>query len=180
MIIYAKARVEITLGNKQIRNIALGGILAGVAMVIMCLGGLIPFATYVCPVLCILTGNIYLRICGSRMGWIWYAAVCVLSLLLSPDRESAVVYVFLGAYPCIKDALNRFPLCWVWKLLYFNLAALASYWVSVYILGLSEVMLEFQALGKIGLVAILGLGNVTFFLLDHLLSKGRNRRRNAR
>ena len=36
------------------RSIALGGILGAVAIVIMCLGGLIPVATFVCPILCML------------------------------------------------------------------------------------------------------------------------------
>lgn len=167
--IYMKA--EIKLRNKQIMNVALGGMLAGVAVVIMCLGGLIPFATYVCPILCILTGNIVLTLCGVKWSWIWYFTVSILSLLLAPDREAAVVYVFLGAYPCTKRILDRFPLRWLWKLLYFNLAALASYWASVYIMGLSEIALEFRKLGYIGLTIILVLANVTFVGLDYLLSR---------
>ena len=33
--------------------VALGGMLAALAVVIMCLGGLIPVATFVCPMLCL-------------------------------------------------------------------------------------------------------------------------------
>lgn len=156
--------------NKQIKNIALGGVLAGVAVVIMCLGSLIPFATYVCPVLCILTGNIYLSFSGARMGWVWYFVVSILSLLLAPDREAAVVYAFLGVYPYMKGFLDRYSLRWIWKLLYFNIATLLSYWVSVNIMGLSEIVVEFRELGTIGLALILVLANTTFVLLDHLLS----------
>ena len=36
------------------KEIALGGMLAALAMVIMCLGGLVPASTYVCPMLCAL------------------------------------------------------------------------------------------------------------------------------
>lgn len=157
--------------NKKIKNIALGGILAAVALVIMFLGGLIPFATYVCPVLCILTGNIYLTICGIKMGSIWYIAVSILSMLLSPDREAAVYYAFLGAYPCIKLVLDKLPICWIWKLLYFNLSAIGAYWVCVYIMGLSEIILEFHELGSIGLAVILLLANITFVMMDRLLSR---------
>ena len=157
--------------NKQVKNIALGGILAAVAVVVMCLGSLIPFATYVCPVLCIFVGGVYLTLCGVKMGWIWYCAVSILSLLLAPDREAAVVYVFLGTYPCLKGILDRFPLRWLWKLLYFDFVALASYWVSVHIMGLTEIVAEFQALGTIGLIVMFVLSNITFVLLDHLLSK---------
>ena len=31
------------------KNMALGGVMAALAVVIMCMGGLIPLATYVCP-----------------------------------------------------------------------------------------------------------------------------------
>ena len=34
--------------------VALGGVLAALAVVIMCLGTLIPIATYVCPAICML------------------------------------------------------------------------------------------------------------------------------
>ena len=38
--------------NGSAKKIALSGMLAALAMVIMCMGGLIPVATYVCPMLC--------------------------------------------------------------------------------------------------------------------------------
>lgn len=159
------------LRSNYIKNIALGGVLAGVAIVIMCLGGLIPFATYACPVLCILIGNIVLIMCGVKFGWSWYMAVSILSFMLAPDRESAIVYAFLGAYPCIKRILERLPLQWIWKFLYFNAAAVSAFWVSAYILGITELLIEFQEIGIFGLVAVLMLSNVTFWLLDCLLSK---------
>ena len=31
---------------------ALGGVMASLALVVMCLGGMIPLATYVCPMFC--------------------------------------------------------------------------------------------------------------------------------
>ena len=160
-----------SLKNQYIRHIALSGVLAGVAIVIMCLGGLIPFATYACPVLCILTGNIVLMQCGMKFAWVWYTAVVILSLLLAPDREAAVVYVFLGAYPCIKQLLDRCPLRWVLKVLYFNISTFAAVWVSAYIFGLTALITEFREIGTFGLIAVLALSNVTFVLLDRLLSK---------
>ena len=49
------------------KQIALGGVLAAVAVTIMSLGGLIPIATYVCPMLCCMTQFIVLRFCGRRL-----------------------------------------------------------------------------------------------------------------
>ena len=70
---------------------ALGGMLTATAVVIMCLGSLIPVNTYVCPVLCILITRVVLERCGRRIGWCYYIATAVLSLMLAPDRQAARV-----------------------------------------------------------------------------------------
>ena len=77
-------------------RMALGGVLAAVAVVIMSLGGLIPVATYVCPMLCAVLLQVVLMTCGKRVAWAWYGAVALLSVLLSPDKEAAAVLIFLG------------------------------------------------------------------------------------
>ena len=75
---------------------ALGGVMAALAVVIMCLGTLIPVATFICPMVCILLAQLVLKTCGARYGWAWYGAVAVLSLLLAPDKEAAAVFAALG------------------------------------------------------------------------------------
>ena len=157
--------------NNQAKSIATGGMLAALAMVVMCLGGLIPIATYVCPMLCALVLQFVLRLCGKRIAWAWYMAVAVLSLLLAPDKEAAVIFVFLGYYPLIKPQLDALPLSWLFKLLFFNLMILASYGVLIYVLGLTAVLEEFAALGTVMTVAALLMGNVVLFLLDLVLAK---------
>lgn len=157
--------------NNQAKSIATGGMLAALAMVVMCLGGLIPIATYVCPMLCALVLQFVLRLCGKRIAWAWYMAVAVLSLLLAPDKEAAVIFVFLGYYPLIKPRLDALPLSWLFKLLFFNLMILASYGVLIYVLGLTAVLEEFAALGTVMTVVTLLMGNVVLFLLDLVLAK---------
>ena len=88
--------------NSPAGNVALGGILAALAVVIMAMGPLLPVATYVCPMLCALLLQVVLKTCGSRIAWAWYGAVALLSLLLAPDKEAAVVFTFLGYYPIVK------------------------------------------------------------------------------
>lgn len=78
---------------------ALGGVLAALAVVIMGMGTLIPVATYVCPMLCALLLQVVLKTCGVRVAWAWYGAVAILSLLLAPDKEAAAVFLFLGYTP---------------------------------------------------------------------------------
>ena len=152
------------------RKIALGGMMAALAVVIMCLGGLIPIATYVCPMLCCLTAFFVLGFCGKRIGWAWYIAVAILALLMSPDKEAAVIFLFLGYYPLIKLTVERRKLSVVVKFLFFNVSILAAYWVLIQILGLDQIAQENAQFGIWGIVLLLVLGNVTFFLLDRLLS----------
>lgn len=97
----------------QASSVALGGVLAAAAVVIMCMGGLIPVATFVCPMLCMLLQAVVLNQCGPRMAWAWYGAVAVLSLLMGPDKEAAAVFVFLGYYPIVKPRLDGKKLKWL-------------------------------------------------------------------
>lgn len=154
---------------KRSSAVALGGMLAAVAMVIMCLGGLIPVATYVCPMLCVVLQFLVLRLCGRRIAWAWFCAVSLLSLLLGPDKEAAAVFVFLGYYPMLKPRLDSMRLRWLWKLLLFNGVVVLLYTVLLRFMGLESVSAEFQEFGNLALVVMLVMGNTTFFLLDRLL-----------
>lgn len=156
--------------NSNVKNIAICGIFAGVAITIMCLGGIIPFATYVTPMLCIIIGQIILTGCGKRLAWCWYIVVSILALLLGPDKEAALLFAFLGSYPCVKQSFDRSKLCWLWKLLYFNLVIGILYFLISFVFGLHDIQDEYRELGKIGLVIFLLLGNMTFILLDRILS----------
>lgn len=149
--------------------VAFGGMLAAVAMVIMCLGGLIPVATYVCPMLCALLQLAVLRLCGKRVAWTWFVAVAILSLLFGPDKEAAAVFLLLGYYPIVKPKLDAAWLSWLWKLLLFNGATVLLYAVLLRLMGLDSVSAEFEELGHLALTVMLVLGNATFFLLDMVL-----------
>ena len=155
--------------RNEIRKIALGGLLAAAAVTIMCLGGLIPVATYVCPMLCCLTQFVVLRFCGKRIGWTWFAVVSILSLLLGPDKEAAMVFLAIGYYPLIKPLLDKSKLRLILKLLFFNASVLAAYAVMAWLFGMWDVIAENMEFGLAGLIVILALGNLTFFLLDRLL-----------
>jgi hypothetical protein len=163
--------------NNGAKQIALGGMMAALAVVIMSLGGMIPSATFVCPMLCCLILQIVRTICGDRMAWAWYGAVAILSLLMGPDKEAAAVFVFLGYYPILKPKFDKSRLKWVWKLLYFNVVILAMYWLLIHLFGMAQLAQEWEELGIWMTGFMLLLGNVTFFLLDRVLSKKFRRRR---
>ena len=163
-------------GRNASKNMALGGVLAALAVVIMCLGGLIPLATYTCPMLCCLLLKFVYQSCGKQIGWSWYGAVAILSLLMGPDKEAAAVFVFFGYYPLVKPKLDRMKLGWLLKALLFNASVFAMYALLIHLFGMAQVAAEFQEMGKILLIVTLALGNVTFFLLDRLLGMKLRRR----
>ena len=150
--------------------------MAALAIVIMCLGGLIPFATFVCPMLCCMITKVVLSMCGKRIAWAWYGAVAILSVLMAPDKEAAAVFVFLGYYPIVKPWMDKLKLSWLWKGLLFNCAILLMYWLLIHILGLSEIANDYEEAGTVLTVVMLLLGNVTFFMLDLVLGRRLMRR----
>lgn len=163
--------------HSQSQKIALGGVLAALAVVIMCLGTLIPLATYVCPMLCCLMLKMILSRCGKGISWAWYGAVAILSLLMSPDKEAAAVFVFLGYYPIVKPKLDAMKLGFILKALLFNGSVCILYWLLIHLFGMAQLGEEFQEMGTVMLIVTLVLGNVTFFLLDRVLTLRFRRRR---
>lgn len=151
-------------------NMALGGVLAALAVVVMTLGGLIPVATYVCPMICMILLWVVLSRAGSRVAWAWYAAVSILSLLLGPDKEAAAVFVFLGYYPIVKPWLDSRKLPWLWKLLLFQAAIGLMYLLLIHLFGMGDLGEEFQTLGVVMNIVLLILGNVTFVMFDRILT----------
>lgn len=153
------------------KSVALGGVMAALAVVIMCMGGLIPVATYVCPMLCAVLLAVILQFTGRRIAWAWYAAVSLLSLLLGPDKEAAAVFVFLGYYPIIKPWIDNRKAPFLWKLLVFNASIIIMYALLIYLFRLEQVIQDFSDFGLVLTLITLLFGNVTLFMLDVLLNR---------
>ncbi len=155
----------------QARKVAFGGMMAALAVVIMSLGGLIPVATFVCPMLCMLILAFVTKMCGKQIGCAWYGAVSILSLLLGPDKEAVSVFIFLGFYPIVKPTLDAMKLGFLLKIGMFNFLILAMYGLLIRLFGMAEIAAEYRELGSVMTVVMLLLGNLTFFLLDRVLTR---------
>ena len=155
----------------------MGGVFAALAIVIMYLGGLIPIATFVCPMICMLILHLIRKLCGNRIAWAWYGVVAMLSVLLGPDKEAAAVFVFLGYYPIIKPKIDRIKPGWLWKGIYFNAVILLLYQLLIYLFGMDQIAAEYRELGKVLTVVVLLIGNLCFFLLDRVLTQFGRRRK---
>ena len=152
-------------------QMALGGVLAALAVAVMSLGTLIPIMTYVCPMACVLLLETVRVTCGQRVAWAWYGAVAILGLLLCSDKEAAALFLFLGYYPLVKPKLDGKKLSWLFKGVLFNGSIGLMYFLLLRILGMEALSEEFREMGALMLAILLILGNVTFFLLDRVLFK---------
>ena len=157
--------------NSPAKQIAFGGVFAALALVIMNLGSLIPVATYVCPMLCMLILAFVTKMCGDRIGWAWYGAVAILSCLMAPDKEAAAVFVFLGFFPILKPRFDRMRFPIIPKLLFFNALILLMYWLLLKLLGMDQIAAEFAEMGKALTVVMFVMGNLIFYMTDVALSR---------
>ena len=163
--------------HTQARKTALGGMLAALAVVLMTMGGMIPVATYVVPMICMLILKLVASLCGIRIAWAWYGAVTLLGLLLCPDKEAAAVFAALGYYPIVKPRLDRTKLPWLWKGLLFNGSILLLYWILLNLFGIGELVREFEGMGTAMTAVLLVMGNLVFYLLDKVLGRSFGKRR---
>ena len=122
--------------------------------------------------------------CVIELGRSWafgvYVAAALLSLLLLPNKEAAVLYTaFFGYYPIVKAILEgrRMPriLEYLLKLAVFNISVVAAYLLMVYAFGLpfNELMGvdETSAWARFAIPIFLVIGNVTFLILDLLMTR---------
>ncbi len=161
--------------NKTSGRVALCGVLAALMLVVMLFGTMLPLSTYACPAL---AGAISIPVIwelGTKPGCLLYLAVSILSLLLAPDKEAALLFLFLlGWYPILRPKLQHLkkkPARVVVKLILFNLAICLVYALLLFVLTTPDLQAEAARWTGPLLAGMLLLGNVTFLLYDLMLSR---------
>lgn len=167
--IYGKGILAI---KKVSYQVALGGIIAALCVVLMFLTGVFPFATYALPALAGMLLILPVIELGAKWAWLTYAAVALLSLLITPDREAALFFIlFFGYYPIIKAKLETIKLRlleWVVKLIIYNVGVVGAFLLAINIFGMNQVMDE---LGKYGIPLFMVVANITFVVYDIALTR---------
>lgn len=150
----------------ETRKTALCGLLCALGAAVMILGGWIPVTTYCCPILASLVLLPASDFCGRSRAAGVYAGVALLSLLLSPDKEAALLFLALGYYPILQPLLDRLPklLRPVCRLLLFAAAAALVYGVLAGLLGLPA-----ETMPPLLNLLVMAAGVAVFFLYDRLL-----------
>ncbi len=157
--------------QSQSRKMALCGVMAALAAAVLIWGSLIPFATFTCPMLAMLCMIPAVCEYGTGTALTMYIAVSILGLLLCPDKEIALLYVFLGWYPGIQSKVNNLPrfLSLAVKCILFSAAVIVMYSLILYLFQMEAVVEEFSEYSSVMVAGMLILGNVTFLLYDRVL-----------
>ncbi len=84
------------------------GMAAALSVALMLLGSVVPVLMFIAPAAASLLIATVCMECGMKMALTAYGAVSLLSLLFVPDKEVALVFVFLlGYYPLVKPKFER-------------------------------------------------------------------------
>ena len=102
-----------------------------------------------------------------------YGAASILALLLGPDKEIVLLYVFLGWYPGVRIRLAVIPrpVRWVVKCALFTMAVTAMYALILHLFRLEAVVEEFAEYSSAMVLTLMVLGNITFLVFDQLLGR---------
>ena len=160
---------------KKSRRMALCGVLAALAVVLLSLGGIIPFATFCCPILAMLCLIPIVEEFGTKTALLFYLAVALLGVLLAPDKEVALLFAFLGYYPALRSKIDaKFRpriFNYLVKLALFAAAITALYAGLLRLLGMEALAQEYAAEGLVILAMNILLGCTVWLLFDRVLQK---------
>ncbi len=157
---------------RSTQKITLCGISCALSVICL-LASVFPYATYS---LAALAGLVFLPIVlelGLRYGVMCYVVTGLLSLIVTPDPEAKLLFVFFfGYYPIVHLKLSVWTtriVSWTVKTVLFNVAVLAAFALLVHVIG---IPLEEFYIGEVNLsFVLLILGNFVFILYDVALGR---------
>lgn len=121
-------------------QIALGGLITALSIILMFMTGFVPFGEILFPTL----AGLVLIACVCEMGpkpaFLVYLASAFLSVIVCPVKESAMIYtIVLGYYPILHPKLEKIkplPLRMAVKFSIFNVTIFLGYYILIKMFGL--------------------------------------------
>lgn len=160
--------------RRSTHELALAGLLAALAVVLLSIGSMIPLATYAAPILASSVLLVAREECRPSYAWGCFTVSAALGVMLSADLECSLLYVFLGYYPLLKprlDALRPRAARLGAKLLLCATAVGGMYALLLYVFHLEAVAEEFAATAPAALWLTAALGAAVFLLYDLALDR---------
>ncbi len=134
-----------------------------------------PYFTYAVPAISGLVMLIVLIEIGDKWAWGTFAVTGILAFLFAEVEARLMFVLFLGYYPILKAYIERIKIRavqYIIKFAVFNAAVFAVYGLLASVFGI--YMADIESSGKLFLVGLLLLANVTFYLYDIVLVRVAN------
>lgn len=155
-------------------KVALGGIISALCLVSMFLTGVIPILSLALPMI---AGTLMMIIkVEVSTGWsfLTYIAVSMLSLFVTFDKESSVMFIFLfGLYPILKTFFDKVKLKLVRvlsKLIYYNVSVTIAFQITFKLFGMEELADQMNQYFPHGMLVLLIATNPVFWMYDYVLN----------
>lgn len=155
--------------------------LAALQLVLLYLGAVMPSWKLAMAALAGIINTAVLIECGAARAIICYVAVCVLSIIILPQKLLAMLYiVFFGYYPLMKSAAERATsrvLEWIVKLVVFNFACIICWaalrygFVTGIVLPDIAIVLLWLGLNAVFVIYDLGLSKLIAFYMQRIHKK---------
>lgn len=159
--------------NNVSYKVALGGIISSLCMLSMFAVVVMPFLYLTMPMIAGALITIIAVEVNKSWAFLTYAAVGLLSIFVIPNKEASLIFILLfGYYPIINELIDKLKsrfLRIAVKFVVFNIVAVADYYATLYILGISDMTEDFAMFGKLGIYIFWALCNVIFFVYDYAL-----------
>lgn len=159
--------------NNVSYKVALGGIISSLCMLSMFAVVVMPFLYLTMPMIAGALITIIAVEVNKSWAFLTYAAVGLLSIFVIPNKEASLIFILLfGYYPIVKEMIEKLKsrlLRTAIKFVIFNIVAVADYYATLYILGISDMTEDFAMFGKLGIYIFWALCNVIFFVYDYAL-----------
>ena len=137
---------------KKTSKIALSAVFAALSVALMALVSIIPNLELALPAI----SGLFVAVIVIEVDKKWalgvWAAVSVLSLIVVPNKESAIIYaVFFGYYPVLKAVLEsktQRAVEYIIKVLTFAGVMTLSYFLMIKFMGIDPDLPTFSASGR--------------------------------
>lgn len=154
------------------KKVALGGMMSALSITIMFMGSVIPSSEFITVVFAGLVMIAVSAELGVRYASTVYASVGILSFILLPSKEIALMFcAIFGYYPIIKFKMDRLnpKIRFIAKFLLFNITFFVAQALMLYILTTEEVRKQILSNHPMYTLAFIVLSNVFFALYDRFV-----------
>lgn len=157
---------------KKSTQVAVGGLCSSLCLLLLFMTSMVPLSSYFFPAMAGVLLVVVAQENGTNTAVLVYVAASLLSSLMVPDREAVALFVLLfGYYPILKSKIDRLPrlIAFLIKFVLANAAIIVFYYVTLYVLGIPDILSEWGEFGNFAAWAALIMANGTFFIYDILL-----------